>query len=117
MPAASWASVRWRCRPASRPAPRPGPCTWPACRFWNLCLWNPYLQTYDHRHEQVTINGGEAVAEPDGSHRLVVAHRDPGTPNWLRTAGHRSGILWFRWFLPEHTPAGITTEVVRLPSP
>jgi hypothetical protein len=86
----------------------------PPCRFWNLCLWNHYLQTYDYRYEQVTINGGEAVAEADGSYRLVVAHTDPGVPNWLSTAGHRSGVLWFRWFLPDATPDPPTTTVVRL---
>ena len=86
----------------------------PPCRFWNLCLWNPYLQTYDYRYEPVTINGGQAVPEPDGTWRLVVAHTDPGVPNWLSTAGHRSGVLWFRWFLPESTPGRPTTTVVEL---
>jgi hypothetical protein len=86
--------------------------TFPPCRFWNLCLWNPFLQTFDYRYEQVTINGGQAVAEPDGSYRLVVAARDPGVPNWLSTAGHRSGVLWFRWFLPEEAPARPVARVV-----
>ncbi len=86
----------------------------PACAFWNLCLWNPYLQTYDYRYEQVTINGGQVVHEPDGSWRLVVAARDPGMPNWLSTAGHGSGVLWFRWFLPEALPARPQTRVVSL---
>lgn len=87
----------------------------PPCRFWNLCLWNPYLQTYDYRYEPVWINGGQAVTGPDGGYRLVVAHRDPGEPNWLSTAGHRQGVLWFRWFLPETTPERPATSVVRLP--
>jgi hypothetical protein len=86
----------------------------PPCRFWNLCLWNHYLQTYDYRYERVTINGGEAIPEPDGSYRLVVAHTDPGVPNWLSTAGHRSGMLWFRWFLPDATPERPRTRVVPL---
>jgi hypothetical protein len=88
--------------------------SFPRCRFWNLCLWNPFLQTFDYRHEQVTINGGQAVPEPDGSFRLVVAHTDPGLPNWLSTAGHRAGVLWFRWFLPDSTPEQPATSVVRL---
>ena len=86
----------------------------PACRFWNLCLWNPFLQTFDYRYEQVTINGGQAQAAPDGTVRLVVAHTDPGVPNWLSTAGHRAGVLWFRWFLPESTPQRPSTRVVTL---
>jgi hypothetical protein len=88
--------------------------TWPACRFWNLCLWNPYLQTHDYRYEQVTLNGGQVTYEDDGSWRIVVAAEDPGVPNWLSTAGHPRGILWFRWFLPDHTPAPPTTTVMKL---
>lgn len=86
----------------------------PECTFWNLCLWNPFLHTYDYRYEQVTINGGQVAYEADGSWRLVVSAADPGVPNWLRTQGHRHGLLWFRWFLPEHTPDKPTTEVVKL---
>ena len=86
----------------------------PPCRFWNLCLWNPFLQTFDYRYEPVTINGGQAVASPDGTHRLVVAHTDPGVANWLSTAGHRRGVLWFRWFLPESTPDRPRSTVVAL---
>lgn len=86
----------------------------PECVFWNLCLWNQYLQTYDYRYENVTINGGQCVYERDGSWRIVVAHEDPGVPNWLSTAGHREGRLWFRWFLAESLPAQPTTRVVPL---
>jgi hypothetical protein len=88
--------------------------TSPPCVFWNLCLWNPFLQTFDYRYEQTTINGAQCTYEPDGSWRIVVASRDPGVPNWLSTAGHRSGVLWFRWFLPEADPDQPTTKVVQL---
>ena len=84
----------------------------PRCVFWNLCLWNPFLQTYDYRYEDVTINGGQCAYEADGSWRIVVAATDPGVPNWLSTAGHTQGRLWFRWFLPESTPERPTTRVV-----
>jgi hypothetical protein len=86
----------------------------PGCAFWNLCLWNPFLQTYDYRYHRVAINGGQTQHEPDGSWRLVVAARDPGMPNWLSTAGHPRGVLWFRWFLAEETPARPQTRVVKI---
>jgi hypothetical protein len=76
----------------------------PECAFWNLCLWNPFLHTYDYRYEQVTINGGQVAYKADGSWRIVVAASDPGVRNWISTAGRSSGLLWFRWFLPESTP-------------
>ena len=30
----------------------------PECAFWNLCLWNPFLHTYNSDYDRVTINGG-----------------------------------------------------------
>ena len=88
----------------------------PECAFWNLCLWNPFLHTYNYDYERVTINGGQVVPddESDGSWTIVVAAADPGHPNWVSTAGHRRGRLWFRWFLPASTPEQPTTAVVPL---
>lgn len=88
--------------------------TSPPCAFWNMCLWNPFLQTYDYRHERVTINGGQVAHESDGSWRIVIAARDPGVANWVSTAGHRRGRIWFRWFLPEAAPARPRARVVAL---
>src|SRR6266545_7529200 len=84
----------------------------PACAFWNLCLWNPFLHTYNYDYDRVTINGGQVVYEDDGSWEIVVAAHGPGHPNWVCTQGHASGLLWFRWFHPASTPARPTTEVV-----
>lgn len=86
----------------------------PACAFWNVCLWNPFLHTYNYDYERVTLNGAQLRPEPDGSWVIVVAGRDPGRPNWVSTAGHRRGRIWFRWFLPEHTPEQPSAEVVTL---
>src|SRR5262249_28413384 len=88
--------------------------TSPPCAFWNMCLWNPFLQTYDYRYERVTINGGQIVYQRDGSWRIVVAGRDPGVPNWVSTAGHGLGRIWFRWFLPEAPATRPHTRVVPL---
>lgn len=84
----------------------------PGCAFWNLCLWNPFLQTFDYRYQRCTINGSQVQYEADGSYRLVIAARDPGHPNWISTAGHPRGVLWFRWFLADDTPERPTTRVV-----
>ena len=71
----------------------------PTCAYWGCMLWNPFMQTFDYRYERIGINGDQAVYEPDGSWRLVVASHDPGQPNWLSTTGHRRGVLFFRWFV------------------
>jgi hypothetical protein len=86
----------------------------PECAFWNLCLWNQFLHTYNYDYEQVTINGAQVQYEPDRSWRIAVAARDPGLPNWLSTAGHPRGLLWFRWFHPVATPGRPTTTVIKL---
>jgi hypothetical protein len=88
----------------------------PDCAFWNLCLWNQFLHTYNYDYERVTINGAQIEYEDDGSWTIVVGARDPGHPNWLSTAGHGQGWLWFRWFLPDETPEQPTVEVVPVDS-
>jgi hypothetical protein len=83
----------------------------PECAFWNMCLWNPFLHTYNYAYERVTINGAQVQYEPDGSWEIVVSPFDPGHPNWVSTAGHHEGRIWFRWFLPEETPEQPVVEV------
>jgi hypothetical protein len=84
----------------------------PKCAFWNVCLWNQFLHTYNYDYERVTINGGQISYEPDGSWRIVIAARDPEHPNWVSTSGHSRGRIWFRWFHPADTPSRPTTRVV-----
>ncbi|TFV59367.1 DUF1214 domain-containing protein [Mycobacterium sp. PS03-16] len=90
--------------------------TSPDCVFWNLCLWNPFLHTYDYTYERVTINGAQIGYRPDGSWQIVIADRDPGHPNWVSTAGRRTGLIWLRWFLPEQTPERPQCRVVDIAS-
>jgi hypothetical protein len=84
----------------------------PECAFWNMVLWNPFLHSYDYAYERVAINGGQVSYEDDGSWKIVIARRDTGHPNWVSTAGHPKGLIWFRWFLPTKTPEPISASVV-----
>ena len=86
----------------------------PECAFWNVCLWNPFLHTYNYDYERVTINGSQVRYEEDGSWKIVIAATDPGHPNWISTAGHGKGRIWIRWFLPEATPERPSVEVVQV---
>jgi uncharacterized protein DUF1214 len=76
----------------------------PRCTYWGLQLWNRYMQSLDYRYHRVSINGTQAVLAPDGSWRMIIAHRDPGVPNWLDTAGHRQGLFFCRWLQAEEFP-------------
>jgi len=85
----------------------------PECAYWGCMLWNPFMQTFDYRYQRIGINGRQATYETDGSWRLVIATRDPGHPNWLSTAGHRRGVVFFRWFLASELPPTPTARVER----
>ena len=86
----------------------------PECAFWNMCLWNQFLHTYNYDRDRVSLNGAQVAYEPDGSWAIVVAARDPGRPNWVSTAGHPRVRIWFRWFLPSATPERPRTAVVKI---
>ncbi|MEY2434294.1 MAG: hypothetical protein QOC92_4019 [Acidimicrobiaceae bacterium] len=69
----------------------------PTCDYWMVALHNHWMETLDYRYHPVTLNSATARIEPDGSVRIVVAHADPGMPNWLSMAGHDRGVLGVRW--------------------
>ena len=69
----------------------------PECEHWNFQVNNYWMESLDHRYRTIRTNRKLARYEDDGSVRLVVAHRDPGLPNWLETAGHTSGTICFLW--------------------
>lgn len=80
----------------------------PPCDYWMIGLHNHWMETLDYRYHRVVLNDRSAHVEPDGSVRCVIAHRDPGVPNWLDTAGHRRGTVGVRWVgddVPDVVPA------------
>lgn len=87
----------------------------PKCRFSNVVLFNRFLQTLDYETRQVSLNRAQAQQEADGSFEMVVAHRNPGHPNWLDTEGRPYGIMFWRFQLPEEEIAPLQTNVVTLP--
>ncbi|MEZ4331007.1 MAG: DUF1214 domain-containing protein [Myxococcota bacterium] len=68
----------------------------PACDYWNFQLNNYWLESLEHRDHRIDVNGAAAKREADGRIRIVVAHRDPGHPNWIETAGHAHGTMGLR---------------------
>ncbi len=76
----------------------------PKCHYWNFQLGNIWAESLDHRFQRVHINGSQAVYREDGSFQLVVAHEDPGLPNWISTAAHEHGTMGLRWVLAESHP-------------
>ncbi len=62
----------------------------PECRSWNFQLDNHWMESLDYRYFRVTLNKHTAAYEPDGSVKILVAHEDPGHPNWIETTGARA---------------------------
>lgn len=69
----------------------------PEALYWSVALGNYWWESLDFAGHQTSLNGHQAVVDPDGVFRAVVAHRDPGVANWLDTCGHRLGPMIFRW--------------------
>lgn len=82
----------------------------PRCAYWNFQIGNIWAECLDKRRT-ISRNIATTTYEPDGSFQLVIAHTDPGHPNWIDTAGHRHGIMGLRWVRADHHPPA-TVRVV-----
>jgi hypothetical protein len=89
---------------------------WPSCRCANVSLWNRHMQTYDFANRRVSLNRAQTRLEQDGSFRVVLAHRDPGVPNWIDTEGRPFGLVFWRFMLAEGEIETPQAEVVPLAS-
>ncbi len=76
----------------------------PECEHWNFQLNNYWMESLDYAHFRIHTNKHLAHYEEDGSIRIIVAHRDPGLPNWINTTGHESGTMCFRWIRAKQHP-------------
>jgi len=67
-------------------------------------LSNLWGESHDFANHQSSLNGFQAESDADGALRWVIAHRDPGVPNWLDTTGHPEGFMAPRWSYSETPP-------------
>jgi hypothetical protein len=72
--------------------------------YWSFSLGNPWWETIDYARHQSSLNGHQSVVDDDGIMRAVIAHDDPGVPNWLDTAGHSAGPVILRCVRTETAP-------------
>jgi hypothetical protein len=85
----------------------------PRCTTWNFQLNDHFMESLDYRYHRITLNRHTARPEPDGSIRLVVAHEDPGHPNWLDPVSHTRGTMCLRFVHPDR-PTEARTRLVPL---
>jgi len=69
----------------------------PEADYWSVEFGNYWWETMDYRYRLCSTNCHHAALEDDGELLLVVAHSDPGVPNWLDPSGHREGYITVRW--------------------
>jgi len=88
----------------------------PDCDSWNFQLNNYWMESLDYRYFTICINKASAVYEPDGTVKVIVAHKDPGLPNWINTCHHPEGTMLWRWYRlkPGEKPVQPDCKVITL---
>ena len=76
----------------------------PDARYWQIELCDPWFKTLEFASRQTSLNHLQSRADADGRFRCVIAHRDPGVPNWLDTTGNREGMIQYRWVWTRTNP-------------
>jgi Protein of unknown function (DUF1214) len=65
--------------------------------YWNIQLSSDTWETLDSFNRISSVNGSQARRASDGKIYVVIAHEDPGVPNWLDTGGYDTGHMYGRW--------------------
>jgi hypothetical protein len=76
----------------------------PRCRMWSVALTNFWWETLEFGSRQTSLNSHWARVDSDGVFRGVIAHRDPGVPNWIDAEGCERGTLAVRFLFADATP-------------
>jgi hypothetical protein len=76
----------------------------PPCRMWSAALTNFWWESLEFGQRQTSLNGHWAELDADGVFRGVLAHADPGVPNWIDVEGCTRGTLAVRFLFADTTP-------------
>jgi hypothetical protein len=92
-------------------------CEVPDARYWAFQLCDAWFRTFDYATRQTSLNGAQMHVDPDGRFRIVIAHEDPGVPNWLDGCGHPEGMIQYRyvWARSRPQPALRRVALAELP--
>jgi hypothetical protein len=84
----------------------------PSAAYWNLQISPMWYESLDPAYRLQSVNGRQAFIGTDGVFRAVIAHRDPGVPNWLDAGGFREGVLLCRFQFPEQSAPQPQTRLI-----
>jgi hypothetical protein len=80
--------------------------------YIGMHLSNFWGESFDYANRITSLNGFQSERDPDGAIRYVIAHQDPGVPNWLDTTGHSEGFMAPRWAYFEKPPPEIWPTII-----
>jgi len=83
----------------------------PQTRYWSVTLENIWHECIEPRRRRSSLTNAAAVADPDGTVRVVISADDPGVANWLDTGGRHRGFVLVRWLDHPVAPAARTRVV------
>jgi MYXO-CTERM domain-containing protein len=72
----------------------------PSVVHGGIQLGNLWVESIDYQTHQTSLNWFQSTPDADGIIRYVLAHEDPGVPNWLDISGHPDGGIFMRWQSP-----------------
>ncbi|MFP8872998.1 MAG: DUF1214 domain-containing protein, partial [Myxococcota bacterium] len=76
----------------------------PKCHYWGVALANYYWECVEFATRSSSISRAQSLLSSDGRFRAVIAHRDPGVPNWLDPGHNEEGTLTARFLHGDRTP-------------
>lgn len=86
----------------------------PTAAYWSFQIYtHAWFDAGDYADRTTSINMEQARISPDGKVWLVLAHEDPGVPNWLDAEGRKQAIITHRWMKAEGEPE-LRAQVVPL---
>ncbi len=85
----------------------------PEADYWAVEFGNYWWESMDYRYRLCSTNCHHAVLEDDGELILVIAHQDPGVPNWLDPSAHVEGYITLRWIGADHYPIPVCEQMKR----
>jgi len=70
----------------------------PDADYWGWTVHHRWrMDSGDFADRLTSTNAAQAHVDDDGRVRLVLAHADPGAPNWIDTQGEPEGLLVYRY--------------------
>lgn len=83
--------------------------------YWNWVLQNVWGESLDWRDRPIVLNNRDVERDTSGGVKIIVAHHDPGHPNWMDMSSHPRLLLSLRWRGEAPLPK-VTTRVVPITS-